>query len=56
MERASKKAPNKSEKVEIVTSERVESVSNVSPSVVGSDGEETEDEGEPAVKRLKVEN
>ena len=38
-----------------VTSDKMESAGNVSPSVVDDDGEETEEEGEPAVKRLKVE-
>mmetsp|Transcript_746 Transcript_746/g.1805 ORF Transcript_746/g.1805 Transcript_746/m.1805 type:complete len:1548 (-) Transcript_746:262-4905(-) len=43
---------------ESVSSDRLESASNVSPSINGDDdGEETEDEGgESAVKRLKVED
>jgi SWI/SNF-related matrix-associated actin-dependent regulator of chromatin subfamily A member 5 len=60
-EKANKKASSakSEEKAESVTSDKMESASNVSPSVVeedDDDGEETEDEGEPAVKRLKLEN
>ena len=52
LEQSAKKAAKaeKAEKAESVTSDRA----SVSPSVVDDDGEETEDEGEPAVKRLKI--
>jgi hypothetical protein len=54
-EKANRKDSTGEERAESVTSDKMESAGNVSPSVADDDGEETEDEGEPVAKRLKME-